>query len=231
MPVKFLENLTNWVSNKGLLLYLPLFIIWNIWKERNHLCFDDQEPILTSLLHIIFDEVKTFKPLQKHMHRIRNIGKSPTSVYPMIYFDGAAVNNMDGAGFYLWLNEQHLLAFKLGCGSCTNTSAELLALWASLRVAKDIGLPYLHIFGDSSVIINWEKKESTLDMVNLEVWCYNTRLLMSSFTWVEFSHVYREHNKRVDILSKEGLHLAPGHLLLTESFDDEIIGEDSLQLF
>ena len=119
----FLENLSNWVSNKGILLYLPIFIIWNIWKARNSLCFDDQEPILTSLLHIIFDEVKTFMPLQKHRHRIRNIGKSPTAVYPMIFFDGAAANNMGGAGFCLWLNEQHLLAFKLGCGSCTNTRA------------------------------------------------------------------------------------------------------------
>ena len=115
--------------------------------------------------------------------------------------------------------------------SCTNTRAELLALWASLRVAKDIGLPYLHIFGDSSVIINWAKTESTLDMVNLEAWCYNTRILMSSFTWVDFSHVYMEHNKRVDILSKEGFHLAPGHLLLTKSLENEIIGVDSLQLF
>ena len=34
-----------------------------------------------------------------------------------------------------------------------------------------------------------------------------------------------------DNLSKDGLYLAPSHLLLTESYDDEIIGEDSLQLF
>ena len=54
---------------------------------------------------------------------------------------------------------------------------------------------------------------------------------MSSFTWVDFSYVYREHNKRADILSKEGLYLEPSHLLLIESYDDEIIGEESFQLF
>ena len=80
------------------------------------------------------------------------------------------------------------------------------------------------------MIINWAKGESTLDMVNLEAWCYNTRLLIFSFTWVDFSHVDREHNKREDSLSKEGLMMASGHLLLIESCDDEFIGEVSLQL-
>ena len=150
----FMENLSIWVSKSGSLLYLPLFLIWNIWKARNCKLFDDQKPVMAGLLHIIFDEVNTYKHLLKHMHKIRNIGKSPTSVFPMIFFDGAAANNIGGAIFCLWLNEQHLLGFKLGCGSCTNTRAELLSLWESLQVAKDIGLPFLHIFGNSSMIIN-----------------------------------------------------------------------------
>ena len=124
-----------------------------------------------------------------------------------------------------------LAVFKLGCGSSTNTRAGLLALWASLQVTKYIGLSYLHIFGDSSVIINWEKRESTLHVVDLEAWCYNTRLLIPSFTWVGFSHVYREHNTRAGTLSKKGLCSAPGHLMLRESYDDEFIGEDSIHLF
>ena len=63
-------------------------------------------------------------------------------------------DSIGGAGVCIWLNEQHSLSIKLGCGRSTNTRAELLALWASLYIAKDIGLPYLHIFGDSFVIIN-----------------------------------------------------------------------------
>ena len=89
---------------------------------------------MNRLLYIIYDDFMTFKPPLTQKHRIRNIGKSPTSVYPMIFFDGAAAKNLGGAGICLWLNELHILDFKLGCDSCTNTRAELLALWASLRV-------------------------------------------------------------------------------------------------
>ena len=100
-----------------------------------------------------------------------------------------------------------------------------------MYIAKDIGLPYLHVFGDSSVIINWENEESTLAIVNLEAWCDNTRKLMSSLSFVDFSHVYREHNKRADSLSKEGVNMALGHLTFTEICEGEIFGEVALQLF
>ena len=106
-----------------------------------------------------------------------------------------------------------------------------MALWASLYIARDIRLPYLHIFGDSSVIINWARDESTLAMVNLEAWCINTRKLISLFTFVDFSHVFREHNKREDTLSKEGLIMAAGHLSLAEICEDEVVEEFSIHIF
>ena len=78
---------------------MPFFIIWNIWKARNHLCVEDQEPSLNRLLFIIYDDFLTFKPPLILKHRIRNIGKSPTLVYPLIFFDGAAAKDLGGAGF------------------------------------------------------------------------------------------------------------------------------------
>ena len=92
-------------------------------------------------------------------------------------------------------------------------------------MAKDIGLPYLHIFGDSSVIINWARNESTLTMVNLEAWCINIRKLIPLFTFVDFCNVFREHNQRADTLSNEGLNMVAGHLSLIETCEDEVFGE------
>ena len=81
------------------------------------------------------------------------------------------------------------------------------------------------------MIINWVSGESSLNMVNLEAWCYNTKMLLSSFTHVEFSHVYREYNKRADSLSKEGIKEVVGYLTLSEICEGEAMEEVRLQLF
>ena len=81
------------------------------------------------------------------------------------------------------------------------------------------------------MIINWAKDESTLVIVNLEAWCNNTKKLFSSFTSMDFNHVYREYNMRADSLSKDGLLMAPGHLTFTEFCKGDIYGEVNLQLF
>ena len=64
--------------------------------------------------------------------------------------------------------------------------------------------------------INWAKDESTLTIVNLEAWCKNTKKLISLFTSVNSSHVYREYNMSTDSLSKIGLLMTPGRLTFTK---------------
>ena len=68
-------------------------------------------------------------------------------------------------------------------------------------------------------------------MMNLEVWCNNTKKLISPFTYVDFSHVYREYNKRADTLSKAGLNKVLGHLTFTEICEGERLEEVRIQLF
>ena len=90
----------------------------------------------------------------------------------------------------------------MGCGLNTNTRAECLALWDLLHISKEIGIPTLHVYGDSSVIINWENDKATLTALDLDAWCDNIEGLKACFIALEFQHVYREHNEREDSLSK-----------------------------
>ena len=148
-------------------------------------------------------------PAPKQKLNIRNIGTSPQISYPCGFFDGAVADDLGGIGFVLHLSDSHFLVFSLGCGTSTNTRAELLALWALLAMSKLLGIPLQTIFGDSQVIINWANRISSLDSPSLRHWCEDIRSLIQNFSPLTLNHILREHNQQTDCLSKNALELDP----------------------
>ena len=55
--------------------------------------------------------------------------------------------------------------------------------------------------------------------------------LKAYFHTLDFHHVFREHNKRAESISKEVLPMDVGLLPFTENYEEIAIGEDKLQLF
>ena len=78
--------------------------------------------------------------------------------------------------------------------------------------AKLFGMPYLHIHGDSTVMINWFNMRLVLSSLSLDGWCQNIRDLESFFLQLDVVHVYKEYNVMADGLSKEALSKALGIL-------------------
>ena len=147
------------------------------------------------------------------------------------YFDGAAQLNKGGAGLVIYLSETHYFRFAVGCGSSTNTRAELLALWSVLRVCNLIGLPIKMILGDSLVIISWMNRLSTLKLPHLKHWCDEILSMAHLFPSVTYNHIFREHNRLADELSKRALRLEFGSAYFSETYDGEIIGDGYFSLF
>ena len=150
---------------------------------------------------------------------------------PMVFFYGASTNNSGGVGFCLFLNESHSYEFSMGVCTCTNTNAELLALWALLHVAQLMWIPTLNIFCDSVVIINWAKGNVALNPPDLSSWCMYTRCLSTCFLHLSFSHTYREHNQLADRLSKSALSLAHGCGKYSEFLDGLLASHDTFRSF
>ena len=94
-----------------------------------------------------------------------------------------------------------------------------------------IGLPELHVYGDSKFIINWENSISGLSVLDMEHWCAHIAVVKKSFLSINFQHVYREHNMSVDGLSKEALPLDSSLLSFSEFLEGEGIWGGSLQFF
>ena len=145
--------------------------------------------------------ITAYRVPQKTGPKVKIIGIPPVLSFPVGFFDGDATDTSQGARVYILLSESHQLHIKMGCGISTNTRAQILALWAIMYISKDIELPYLHVFGDSSAVINWEKDLSSLSILNLDAWCINIKKLIASFFVVDFKHVYREHNEKENTLS------------------------------
>jgi hypothetical protein len=74
-------------------------------------------------------------------------------------------------------------------------------------MALEKGQHDLHVFGDSSVAINWMIGRSRMDNLFLLPILNQLKQVESSFLNVSFIHVYRELNAVVNLLSKEGLSL------------------------
>ena len=184
-----------------------------------------------NILHQINSFIQLCSPPVVTCKKIRAIGPSPCLVFPCGFFDGASTNNLGGASFCLYLNVSHHFEFVLGVGDSTNTKAELLGLWDLLHTSHMMAIPLSHIFGDSSVIINWAKGSTDLSPPKLFHWCGKTRNLITCFLDLSLCHIYREHNQIADRLSKTALSLALGSGYFSEFTEDHLVTHDTFQLF
>ena len=131
----------------------------------------------------------------------------------------------------IYLNDVHFFSFSMGCGCSTNTRAELLALWAVLRVSLIMGLPIHLIFGDSMVIISWLNRLAALNVPSLIHWCDDIRNMLQHVAQVIFKHIFREHNSLADSLSKQALKLDMRYGTFSESLDGMVIDHGQFLLF
>ena len=149
----FLAHWFNTTAHSATFRHLSLFTFWCIWILRNKCLFENWKPVVHALISRV-ERFLNLYPTPQKIHKLRNIGPSPLKVFPCGFFDGAAAENIGGTCFVIYLNDVHFFSFSMGCGCSTNTRAELLALWAVLRVSFMMGLPIHLIFGDSMVIIS-----------------------------------------------------------------------------
>jgi len=66
--------------------------------------------------------------------------------------------------------------------------------------------------GDSKVIIDWLNKKSNLHAIDIEGWKRRTKVMTTNFQEIIFHHIFRDYNKEVDPLSKQGLLDQKGNL-------------------
>jgi len=82
------------------------------------------------------------------------------------------------------------------------------------------GCSTLQVFGDSLLIINWEKQEQCCLTTRLRPFLAEVLRTISTFDNISLLHIYRKTNALVDQLSKEAAQLEYGTWHITEYIEN-----------
>jgi ribonuclease HI len=122
-----------------------------------------------------------------------------------MYFDGSL--NIDGAGagvLFISPNKDKLRYVLRLYFPVSNNTAEYKACLHGIRIAVELGVKRLYVYGDSALVINQLNKDWDTTSEKMDTYCKEIRKLEGKFYDIEYSHVVRDKNKAADELSKLG---------------------------
>lgn len=91
-----------------------------------------------------------------------------------------------------------------------------MALKLVLKLAQELGVTQLQIYGDSMLVIQWMRKEIAVRNFTLHPLYDEVLNLLTYFSHTSLSHIYRDRNRLADGLSKAGVGLERGTWIITE---------------
>jgi ribonuclease HI len=226
------DCLNVWTFEKSAPVSLAAIACWHIWIERNKVLFEDHTPSYLAVVHRI---VVTFSWQPTTLNPIPNRVCDFIHIegFTLACFDGAALlsGGCCAAGGFFKTHASRVTKWYINCGAGTNTKAELMGLWATLTLASLWAIDKIQILGDSKVIIDWMNQKGQLQAVNLDGWKLKTKELTHNFKEISFQHIYREHNKEADLLSKRALKEPKGRLTVYHWQNGEEIPPTHLNIF
>ena len=125
-----------------------------------------------------------------------------------LQFDGACRNpsNELGLGLNNYKNEVKYEEFsKMNIENGTNNMAEYHSLILGMKLALQHNINYLHVEGDSNLVINQMNGKFAVKSENL-IDLHNTaKELEKKFSFIKFHHIKREFNTKADALANKAL--------------------------
>ena len=135
----------------------------------------------------------------------------PKNEYTM-WFDGCSKGNpgKSGAGAVIYNNGIELDSASIFVGKkVTNNVAEYAGLILGLKLALNMNIKNLIVYGDSLIVIRQMNNQYNVSSDKLLSLFMEAQELKSGFDTILFVHVYRIQNKRADELANIGITLIP----------------------
>ena len=90
-------------------------------------------------------------------------------------------------------------SFAWGLGVESNNFAEYHALWQGLRQALSLNIRNILVFGDSKMVIQAMRSNSSPPSIHMKRIAQKNQILMGKFQSISFFHVLRHLNKAADL--------------------------------
>jgi ribonuclease HI len=192
---------------------IPLFggEQWRLYKEvRLAYLVSDHENPTNHPIYVVEDDLgSSIFHMSDEMAEV-SVKKTTTAIEDSennfvwkMYFDGACSREGYGAGivFISPAKEVIPMSYKIEFDT-TNNISEYEALLLGLKVAKDMGIDKLSVFGDSELIIHqikniYQTKQQRLKQYRNEVWDYVDNLFLA----FNITFVHKNLNQQADSLA------------------------------
>ncbi|XP_066316385.1 uncharacterized protein [Miscanthus floridulus] len=112
-----------------------------------------------------------------------------------MYFDGALNINSASAGILFITSTKDKLRYVLWIHfAASNNTAEYEACLHGLRIAIELDVKCLMVYGDSALVINQLNKDWSCSNDKMDAYCTEIRKLEGKFYGIEYHHVVRDQN-------------------------------------
>ena len=110
-----------------------------------------------------------------------------------MYFNGALNTNGAGAGilFITPTKDKLRYVFRIHF-SASNNAAEYEAYLHGLRIAVELGVKCIMVYGDSALVINQLNKDWSCSSEKMDAYYAEIRKLEGKFYDIEYHHVVRD---------------------------------------
>nr|BAE79385.1 unnamed protein product [Ipomoea batatas] len=212
---------TNWS------LIFP-YILWNLWKARNRLVFDNNITAPSDILNRSFMESSEARCLLAKRTGLQTafqtwvVWSPPAAGFTKLNSDGACKSHshLASAGGLL-RNENGLWVAGYICniGTANSFLAELWGLREGLLLAKNRGFTKLIAETDSEAVVQVLRKDGPVTP-DASILVKDCKLLLDHFQEIKVTHILREGNQCADFLANLGQSSSWGTTILERPPDD-----------
>ena len=224
-------NCLSVVLHKGCIPWCPIFLytVWSLWRNRNSVVFENSVPDST-LEKVCLSQAKQFhycvsKVKQATPRIVIPIKWSkPLPGWCKLNTDGASLGNLGKAGGGGLIRDSEgrwINGYSRSIGHTISVVAELWAVRDGLNLAIQLGISCLEVELDAKIIVELLENTNSIN-IKISPLLHDCRFLLTRFTQVRVAHVYREVNRCVDLLAKQGCCMREDFVIFYTSLSVEL---------